>query len=97
MRKKIYLHLSGGIGNQLFQYAAAKNLSIINNAELILDKTTGFITDLKFKRKGYRPQGIRPRLSKKETIKNYIQILFIINLMKILIVTGKLMVFIENI
>lgn len=51
MRKKIYLHLSGGIGNQLFQYAAAKNLSIINNAELILDKTTGFITDLKFKRK----------------------------------------------
>ena len=51
MRKKIYLHLSGGIGNQLFQYAVAKNLSIINNAELILDKTTGFITDLKFKRK----------------------------------------------
>ena len=51
MAKKIYLHLSGGIGNQLFQYAVAKNLSIIHNAELILDKSTGFITDLKYKRK----------------------------------------------
>ncbi|MDC0901291.1 alpha-1,2-fucosyltransferase [Candidatus Pelagibacter sp.] len=51
MSKKIYLHLSGGIGNQLFQYAAAKNLSILNKADLILDKTSGFITDLKFKRK----------------------------------------------
>ena len=51
MSKKIYLHLSGGIGNQLFQYAAAKNLSILNNADLILDKNSGFITDLRFKRK----------------------------------------------
>ena len=51
MRKRIYLHLSGGIGNQLFQYAAAKNLSILNNADLVLDKNTGFITDLRFKRK----------------------------------------------
>lgn len=51
MIKKVYLHLSGGIGNQLFQYAAAKNLAILNNADLILDKYSGFITDLRFKRK----------------------------------------------
>jgi hypothetical protein len=51
MKKKIYLHLSGGIGNQLFQYAAAKNLSLINNTDLVLDTFTGFVTDFKFKRK----------------------------------------------
>jgi hypothetical protein len=37
VKKKIYLYLSGGLGNQLFQYAAAKNLSIINDADLIID------------------------------------------------------------
>ena len=51
MRKKIYLHLSGGLGNQLFQYAAAKNLSIINDADLIIDSYCGFVTDFKDFRK----------------------------------------------
>jgi hypothetical protein len=37
VKKKIYLYLSGGLGNQLFKYAAAKNLSIINDADLIID------------------------------------------------------------
>ena len=45
MKKKIYLYLCGGVGNQLFQYAAARNLAIKNNAELILDTVSGFITD----------------------------------------------------
>jgi hypothetical protein len=35
--KKIYLYLCGGLGNQLFQYAAAKNLSLKNEAKIILD------------------------------------------------------------
>jgi len=47
MKKKIYLYLCGGLGNQLFQYAAAKNLSINNNAELILDTSTGFYSDFR--------------------------------------------------
>lgn len=47
MKKKIYLYLSGGLGNQFFQYAAAKNLSLINNADLIIDTSSGFITDFK--------------------------------------------------
>ena len=51
MKKKIYLYLSGGLGNQLFQYAAAKNLSIINDADLIIDCYCGFLTDFKDFRK----------------------------------------------
>jgi hypothetical protein len=35
------------LGNQLFQYAAAKNLAIKNNAQLIIDTGTGFITDFR--------------------------------------------------
>ena len=50
MKKKIYLYLSGGLGNQLFQYAAAKNLSIINQADLIIDTYLGFVTDFKDRR-----------------------------------------------
>lgn len=33
----IVVRLMGGLGNQLFQYAAAKQLSILNNAELYFD------------------------------------------------------------
>lgn len=51
MKKKIYLYLCGGLGNQLFQYAAARNLAILNNAELIIDISTGFITDFRDRRK----------------------------------------------
>ncbi len=47
MKHKIYLYLSGGLGNQLFQYAAARNLSIINKADLIIDTHSGFVTDFK--------------------------------------------------
>ena len=51
MEKKIYLYLNGGLGNQLFQYAAARNLAIRNNAKLIIDISTGFTLDLKDHRK----------------------------------------------
>lgn len=33
----IVVRLMGGLGNQLFQYAAAKHLSVLNNAELYFD------------------------------------------------------------
>ncbi len=33
----IICRLSGGLGNQLFQYAAARRLSLIHNTELVLD------------------------------------------------------------
>jgi hypothetical protein len=43
MKKKIFLYLCGGLGNQLFQYAAAKNLAIKNNAKIVIDTGTGFL------------------------------------------------------
>ena len=39
--------MCGGLGNQLFQYAAAKNLSLINDRELYIDSITGFWTDFR--------------------------------------------------
>ena len=42
--------MTGGLGNQLFQYAAARNLAIKNDSQLILDKYSGFFFDYKFKR-----------------------------------------------
>ena len=56
MERKIYLQISGGLGNQLFQYAFAKNLSIKLNARLIIDDVTGFLLDRKFKRKKSLPK-----------------------------------------
>ena len=43
--KKLVFIPIGGLGNQLFGYAAAKRLSIINNAKLIID-TRGVYRDL---------------------------------------------------
>jgi hypothetical protein len=51
MKKKIYLCLLGGLGNQLFQYAYARNLQIKYGLDLILDNKTGFILDFRDKRK----------------------------------------------
>jgi hypothetical protein len=41
----IILKLKGGLGNQLFQYAAAKQISLNNKVELLLDTVNGFIND----------------------------------------------------
>jgi hypothetical protein len=41
----------GGLGNQLFCYAAARRLSITNNAELVIDNITGFARDRQFRRR----------------------------------------------
>jgi hypothetical protein len=40
----------GGLGNQLFIYAAARRLAIFNNSELILDDVSGFEHDYQFRR-----------------------------------------------
>ena len=42
--------LNGGIGNQLFSYSAARRLSIVNGFELIVDNTSGFERDYKYRR-----------------------------------------------
>ena len=43
--KKVIVRIKGGIGNQLFCYAMARRLSLVNNAELVLDDITGFKRD----------------------------------------------------
>ena len=47
---KIILILRGGLGNQLFTYAAALKLANENNAEILIDKKLGFLED-KYSRK----------------------------------------------
>jgi hypothetical protein len=51
MKKKLYGYFTGGLGNQLFQYCAYKNIAINNNAVLVIDPISGFLTDFLYKRK----------------------------------------------
>ena len=48
---KVIVRIKGGLGNQLFCYAAARRLAIANNAELVIDNKTGFKRDYKYRRK----------------------------------------------
>lgn len=47
---KLIVRIKGGLGNQLFSYAAARRLAINNNAELVIDNTTGFQRDFEYQR-----------------------------------------------
>ncbi len=42
--------MRGGVGNQLFSYAAARRLALKNDAELVIDNVSGFTRDLKYRR-----------------------------------------------
>lgn len=44
-RGKVIIHLFGGMGNQMFIYAAGRALALRNNSELIIDHATGFNGD----------------------------------------------------
>jgi hypothetical protein len=50
MPRKVIVRLKGGLGNQLFCYAAARRLSLVNDAELVLDTVSGFEFDHRYKR-----------------------------------------------
>jgi len=47
---KVISRLKGGLGNQLFCYAAARRLAVNNNSELVLDNVTGFSRDKQYNR-----------------------------------------------
>lgn len=47
---KVIARLRGGLGNQLFCYAAARRLAHSNQAELVIDDHTGFVRDLIYSR-----------------------------------------------
>lgn len=43
--RKVVARVFGGLGNQLFIYAAARRLAAVNDAELVLDDVSGFRRD----------------------------------------------------
>lgn len=47
---KVIARIRGGIGNQLFCFAVARRLALVNNAELVLDDVTGFARDHQYRR-----------------------------------------------
>ena len=59
MKDCINITWRNGFGNQLFQYACAKNLSIELNGELIIDDKSGFFFDRMFKRKFALPKFLK--------------------------------------
>lgn len=51
MNKKVVVRIFGGIGNQLFIYAAARRLALTTNSELVMDNVSGFVRDHAYQRK----------------------------------------------
>jgi hypothetical protein len=49
--RKVVARIKGGLGNQLFCYAAARRLALVNNAELVIDDVTGFVRDHQYRRR----------------------------------------------
>lgn len=47
---KLFPRIFGGLGNQLFCYAAARRLALTNNAELVIDNVSGFVYDSVYQR-----------------------------------------------
>ncbi|MCX5766091.1 MAG: alpha-1,2-fucosyltransferase [Gemmatimonadetes bacterium] len=50
MKRKVIVRLRGGLGNQLFGYAAGRSLAIRNDAELVLDTISDFAVDHTYQR-----------------------------------------------
>ena len=50
-KAKIISLVVGGLGNQLFCYAAARRLALVNDAELVINDVTGFARDHVYKRR----------------------------------------------
>jgi hypothetical protein len=47
---KLISRLFGGLGNQLFIYAAARRLALVNDTEVVLDDVSGFTHDVVYQR-----------------------------------------------
>ncbi len=50
MSGKVVSRIVGGIGNQLFCYAAARRLALVNSTELVIDDVSGFVRDYDYQR-----------------------------------------------
>jgi hypothetical protein len=51
VRRRVILEAKGGLGNQMFQYAAAKSIAIDLGADLVIDDALGFVLDRQYERK----------------------------------------------
>lgn len=49
-RAKVVVRIFGGLGNQLFAYAAARRLTLTTRSELIIDDVSGFAHDHEYRR-----------------------------------------------
>ncbi len=47
--KRLFVHLTGGLGNQMFQYAMARALALRTGAGLVLDSWSGFVRDAQYR------------------------------------------------
>lgn len=47
---KLIPRIFGGLGNQLFCYAAARRLALVDQAELVIDDVSGFVRDHEYQR-----------------------------------------------
>ncbi len=62
---KAIIYLNGGLGNQMFQYAAGRAWTLINSAELVLDNWSGFCRDYQYRRRYELGDfGVQARLAK---------------------------------
>lgn len=48
---KIIPRILGGLGNQLFCYAAARRMALVRNVELAIDDVSGFVRDFDYQRR----------------------------------------------
>lgn len=48
--KRLIVYLNGGLGNQMFQYAAGRAMALRTGAELVLDTWSGFVRDYQYRR-----------------------------------------------
>lgn len=64
MSSKLIVRLVGGLGNQMFGYAAARRLAHVNGAELVIDDRSGFSRDLVYRRRyALKPFRLSARLA----------------------------------
>ena len=80
MKKKIYLSLIGGLGNQLFQYACGSNLAYKSGSKLIIDDYNGFVFDKVYKRKLSLPKKL---IKNKVNLKEILFLFFLKSIKKI--------------
>jgi hypothetical protein len=65
---KVIVRIRGGLGNQLFCYAAGRRLALVNNAELVIDNISGFEHDNYQRRYGLNSFNISGRLPTPEEL-----------------------------